>query len=197
MRQGVSAARPIGYAVGEAATRSNRGRDVLHWQRSSSALMRFRSGQGGQSGAARTPAGPRSRTPTAPRAWTSISIRRRSPATSCSRRRPETARVIAATQRPGSAAGSARRPGRRRGNRSPRGICSAPRTGRSLRRRSASRPSAQRRQSRRSRPPMPRCFAAGRCDEADHHVSQRGRWRDCIGSGHAPYLFAARGLRRP
>jgi pimeloyl-ACP methyl ester carboxylesterase len=67
-----------------------------------------------------------------------------------------------ASWRPPSARGvlrrSARRPGRRRGSRSPRGICSAPRTRRSLRRRSASWPSAQRRQSRRSRPPTPPWF---------------------------------------
>jgi pimeloyl-ACP methyl ester carboxylesterase len=89
---------------------------------------------------------------------TFISIRRRSrpflPATSTSRRH--------ASWRPPSARGalrrSARRPGRRRGSRSPPGIWSAPRTRRSLRRRSASWLSGQRRPSRRSRLHTPPWF---------------------------------------
>jgi hypothetical protein len=68
---------------------------------------------------------------------------------------PETATVMAATQRPWSGAGYACPSGPRGGGRSRRGTCWAPRTGPSRRRGSGSWPSAPTPPSRRSQPPTP------------------------------------------
>jgi hypothetical protein len=123
----------------------------------------------------------RSRTPTAPMAWTSISIRRRSrpPSLATSTRRPQ------ASWQPPSARGvlrrSARRPGRRRGSRSPPFIYSAPRTGRPSG--DAALHGRARNGDNRAGPGLPRLhgFAATRRDESDRQGGQRDGRRDRAG----------------